>query len=78
LTPYAADYQAYFDANAAQAARPLTMLDPAPRVALVPDWGVIAIGQNAKAVSVVEDIYRHTMQVIDQTEALGGFVALPV
>ena len=75
---YAADYKAYFDANAAQVSRPLTMLDPAPRVALVPDWGVITMGNSAKAVGIVEDIYRHTMQVIDQTEALGGYVALPV
>ncbi len=74
---YAADYKAYFDANAAQVSRPLTMLDPAPRVALVPDWGMITIGKSAKDVGVVEDIYRHTMQVIDQTEALGGYVALP-
>ena len=54
------------------------MLDPAPRIALVPDWGVITIGQNARAVGIVEDIYRHTMQVIDQTEAMGGYRALPV
>ncbi len=75
---YAASYKAYFDANAAQVSRPLTMLDPAPRVALVPDWGMITMGKTAKDVGVVEDIYRHTMQVIDQTEALGGYVALPV
>ncbi len=75
---YAAEYKAYFDANAAQASQPLTMLDPAPRVALIRDWGMVSIGQNAKAVGIVEDIYRHTMQVIDQADALGGYVALPV
>lgn len=36
---YAAEYKAYFAAFAPNTAQPLTMLDPAPRIALVPEWG---------------------------------------
>lgn len=35
------------------------------------------MGQNAKEAEVAEAIYRHTMQVITQTEAMGGYRALP-
>lgn len=84
---YAVDYQAYFETYAPQVAQQtaaqrvtaqqVTMLDPAPRIALVPEWGMVTIGENAKALGIAEDIYRHTMQVITQTEAMGGYRALP-
>ncbi len=74
---YAADYAAYFDAHAAGAAQPLMMLDAAPRIALVPEWGLITVGQSAKETRIAEDIYRHTMRVINQAEAMGGYAALP-
>jgi rhamnose utilization protein RhaD (predicted bifunctional aldolase and dehydrogenase)/NAD(P)-dependent dehydrogenase (short-subunit alcohol dehydrogenase family) len=74
---YAKQYQAYFEEHAAGSKQPLTMLDPAPRVALVPEWGVVTIGQSAKDMSVTEEVYRHAMRVIKQSEALGGYVGLP-
>lgn len=74
---YAKQYQAYFEEHAAGSKQPLTMLDPAPRVALVPDWGVVTIGPSAKEMSVTENVYRHAMRVIEQAEALGGYVGLP-
>jgi rhamnose utilization protein RhaD (predicted bifunctional aldolase and dehydrogenase)/NAD(P)-dependent dehydrogenase (short-subunit alcohol dehydrogenase family) len=74
---YAAEYQAYFDTFAPAASQPLTMLDPAPRIALVPEWGLITIGQDAKEPRIAEDIYRHTMHVITQAEAVSGYSALP-
>ncbi|MEP7291314.1 MAG: bifunctional aldolase/short-chain dehydrogenase [Chloroflexota bacterium] len=74
---YAAAYQAYFEANQSRSDQPLTMLDPAPRVILNPDYGLITIGRTAKQAAVVEDIYRHTMDVILRSTALGGYQALP-
>jgi rhamnose utilization protein RhaD (predicted bifunctional aldolase and dehydrogenase)/NAD(P)-dependent dehydrogenase (short-subunit alcohol dehydrogenase family) len=74
---YAADYQRYFDTHVSQVTQPVKMLDPAPRIALVPEWGMITIGENANALVIAEDIYRHTMQVITQSEAMGGYQALP-
>jgi rhamnose utilization protein RhaD (predicted bifunctional aldolase and dehydrogenase)/NAD(P)-dependent dehydrogenase (short-subunit alcohol dehydrogenase family) len=74
---YARAYRAYFDAHAPRAADAKTMLDPAPRVALDPALGFLAIGASARDAAIVEDLYRHTMDVIERSERLGGFRALP-
>ncbi len=74
---YADQYKAYFAEHAGRSAQALTMLDPAPRVALVPEWGFVSIGQSAKELGVTEDVYRHAMRVIEEAEVLGGYVGLP-
>jgi len=74
LAGYAAAYREYFRAHGGP---PLTMLDPAPRVILDPKLGLIAIGRTAKEAAIVEDIYRHTMQMIAGATLLGGWEALP-
>jgi rhamnose utilization protein RhaD (predicted bifunctional aldolase and dehydrogenase)/NAD(P)-dependent dehydrogenase (short-subunit alcohol dehydrogenase family) len=74
---YVRDYRAYFDRNAGRSADPLTMLDPAPRVVLDPVLGLLTVGQRARDAAIAEDIYRHTMDIIDRGEALGGYRALP-
>lgn len=55
----------------------LKMLDPAPRVILDRELGMATIGRTAKDAAIVEDIYRHTLQIIARAEALGGWRALP-
>lgn len=74
---YAAQYRAYFDEYAPHAAYPLTMLDPAPRVILDPEFGMMTLGRNAAEAAIAADIYTHTLHVIEQGEALGGYQALP-
>ena len=74
---YAAAYQAYFDENKTRSSQDLTMLDPAPRVILDPEIGLITVGKTAKQASIVEDIYRHTMDVVMRASALGGYEPLP-
>jgi rhamnose utilization protein RhaD (predicted bifunctional aldolase and dehydrogenase)/NAD(P)-dependent dehydrogenase (short-subunit alcohol dehydrogenase family) len=54
----------------------LTMLDPAPRVILDRDLGLCAIGKTAKDARIVDDIYRHTMEIVSRATALGGWQAL--
>ena len=71
---YARAYRAYFAANGE---RGLTMLDPAPRVIFDPGLGVYTIGRTAKDAAIVEDIYRHTMEIEVRAAALGGWRALP-
>jgi rhamnose utilization protein RhaD (predicted bifunctional aldolase and dehydrogenase)/NAD(P)-dependent dehydrogenase (short-subunit alcohol dehydrogenase family) len=71
---YAAAYRRYFTEHGNGS---LTMLDPAPRVILDPDLGLCSIGRTAKDAAIVEDIYRHTMQIIARATALGGWQALP-
>lgn len=74
---YAQAYRDYFADNASRSATALTMLDPAPRVILDPNWGMLTAGRTPKDVDVAADIYRHTMEVIGWADALGGYRALP-
>jgi rhamnose utilization protein RhaD (predicted bifunctional aldolase and dehydrogenase)/NAD(P)-dependent dehydrogenase (short-subunit alcohol dehydrogenase family) len=77
VAEYAQAYRDYFETYAPRVKQPLTMLDAAPRIAIVPELGVITIGRTTKEMLIAEDIYRHTMTVIDHTEAMGGYRALP-
>jgi rhamnose utilization protein RhaD (predicted bifunctional aldolase and dehydrogenase)/NAD(P)-dependent dehydrogenase (short-subunit alcohol dehydrogenase family) len=74
---YARDYKAYFEWHAAQAKEPKTMLDPAPRMVLDPEFGLAAAGRSAKDADIVAELYRHSMQVMQRSQALGGYRALP-
>ncbi len=74
---YAQAYKAYFERNAPLAKEPKTMLDTAPRMVLDPELGFCAIGLSAKDARIVHDLYAHTIDVILQAVALGGYRALP-
>jgi rhamnose utilization protein RhaD (predicted bifunctional aldolase and dehydrogenase)/NAD(P)-dependent dehydrogenase (short-subunit alcohol dehydrogenase family) len=72
---YAAEYARYFDENSTAG---LEMLDPAPRVILDRRIGFAVSGKSSKDLRIVEDIYRHTMDIIENAEdRLGGYRALP-
>jgi rhamnose utilization protein RhaD (predicted bifunctional aldolase and dehydrogenase)/NAD(P)-dependent dehydrogenase (short-subunit alcohol dehydrogenase family) len=78
LDRYADDYRAYFDANEHRARTPIAMLDPAPRVVLDAELGMVTVGQTAKDAAIAADVYRHTMRVIEVCEdLLGGWRPLP-
>jgi rhamnose utilization protein RhaD (predicted bifunctional aldolase and dehydrogenase)/NAD(P)-dependent dehydrogenase (short-subunit alcohol dehydrogenase family) len=74
---YAAAYQAYFGQYSATAKQPKTMLDPAPRVTLDPELGMLTLGKTAKDAAIAADIYHHTMEVVAAATKLGGYQALP-
>ncbi|MGH8317823.1 MAG: bifunctional aldolase/short-chain dehydrogenase [Steroidobacteraceae bacterium] len=71
---YTSAYREYFRERGHPS---LTMLDPAPRVILDPELGLGTVGRSAKEAAIVEDIYRHTMQMISRATVLGGWEALP-
>ena len=77
VSAFAASYKDYFHKHAPQAAQALTMLDPAPRVVLDPEFGLAAIGRTARDAMIVRDIYEHTMDIITRSEALETWEALP-
>lgn len=53
------------------------MLDPAPRVVLDPEIGMLAVGATASDAKVASDIYHHTIPVVTRAEDhLGGYQAL--
>jgi rhamnose utilization protein RhaD (predicted bifunctional aldolase and dehydrogenase)/NAD(P)-dependent dehydrogenase (short-subunit alcohol dehydrogenase family) len=73
---YTHSYKQYFDTHAPNAREPKTILDPAPRVILDPEFGLCTIGRTASDAQIVADIYEHTIEIILRAEKLGGFRAL--
>ena len=74
---YVESYRAYFAENEPRGRTELTMLDPAPRIVVDPELGMLTVGENAKAADIAADIYRHTMPVLQRSEDhLGGYQAL--
>ncbi|MFP5486875.1 MAG: SDR family NAD(P)-dependent oxidoreductase, partial [Acidimicrobiia bacterium] len=75
---FVSEYEAYFATNAPRSREPVTMLDPAPRIVLDPELGMLAIGQQAKDAAIAADVYHHTIDVITTCEdRLGGWSPLP-
>lgn len=74
---YVMAYKAYFAENEPLAKARKTMLDPAPRVVLDPRLGMCTVGRSTKEAGIAADIYRHTMEIIQRAEKLGGYRALP-
>jgi rhamnose utilization protein RhaD (predicted bifunctional aldolase and dehydrogenase) len=76
LDDYARRYRAYFDRNARLSAEPKTMLDPLPRVVLVPGLGVFGLGESKKTAAIVSDIAEQTARIVLAAEALGRYTPL--
>ena len=76
VAAYAQTYREYFARNVSSAKETKTMLDPAPRVVLDPQFGMCCVGRSAKETGIVRDLYSHTIDVIRRAEALGGYRAL--
>ncbi len=77
VAAYARAYREYFDRHAPNAREPKTMLDPAPRVALDPRFGLASVGRTARDAQIVEELYEHTIDVILRGDALERYEALP-
>jgi rhamnose utilization protein RhaD (predicted bifunctional aldolase and dehydrogenase)/NAD(P)-dependent dehydrogenase (short-subunit alcohol dehydrogenase family) len=78
VATYCAAYRRYFDDHRHRATTDLQALDPAPRVILDPELGLCCVGRTAKEASIVEDLYRHTIKIIADTDALGGYQPVPL
>jgi rhamnose utilization protein RhaD (predicted bifunctional aldolase and dehydrogenase)/NAD(P)-dependent dehydrogenase (short-subunit alcohol dehydrogenase family) len=74
---YAREYEAYLERNRSRRAGPITPLDPAPRIVLDPAIGMVTIGRTVKDARVAEEIYRHTIEIIERADALDAYQALP-
>jgi len=77
IASYTAAYRSYFEENAALSKDEKTMLDPAPRMVLDSELGLISIGRRAKDAAIINDIYHHTQEIIQRATLLGGYQALP-
>lgn len=72
---YTSAYEAYVDENERRRGDQVKRLDPAPRVILDPRLGMLTAGRTAKDAAIAREVYLHTMEVIDDAEQLGGYVA---
>ena len=77
VNTYAASYRAYFAEEAPKSAQAVTILDTAPRVIIDRQLGLVTVGKSAKESQIVADIYEHTMEIIQRSQLLGGYQALP-
>jgi rhamnose utilization protein RhaD (predicted bifunctional aldolase and dehydrogenase)/NAD(P)-dependent dehydrogenase (short-subunit alcohol dehydrogenase family) len=69
-------YQAYFAAHDPQFPGERKMLDPMPRVILVPGLGLFGLGADKTAAAIAADIAENTIQTITDAESIGRFEAL--
>ena len=70
---FVTDYTAYFEAHKFAGAE---LVDPLPRVVLVPGLGMFTAGRDRRTADIVDDIYHHTIDVIGNASAFGHYVSL--
>ena len=70
---FAADYRGYF---ARHSDGSQIMLDPAPRVILVPGLGLFGLGRSAAEARVAADIAAAAIDTVTAAEAVGRFASL--
>lgn len=71
LDAFAERYTAYFDRHAS--GRPLTQLEPTPRVVLVPGLGACCLGDTLRDAGIIADVYSHTAATVLQIAASSRF-----
>jgi rhamnose utilization protein RhaD (predicted bifunctional aldolase and dehydrogenase)/NAD(P)-dependent dehydrogenase (short-subunit alcohol dehydrogenase family) len=70
------NYRAYFERNNARAGGVKKMLDPQPRVVLVPGLGLFGLGRSKKDARIAADIAENAVAAITDAEATGRFESI--
>lgn len=73
VSQYVLDYSGWYQANT-DGDHP--MLDPYPRVILMPGVGMWSTGKDARAALIAGDIYHHTISVIRAAQGVGHYTSL--
>ena len=73
LERYRKHYTAYFNRYKTPG---VTMLDPNPRVILIPGLGMFTTGKDRRACRITRDLYLHTIGVIQASAAIQSYVSL--
>ncbi len=69
-------YEDYFRRNNARVGGGKTMLDPAPRVILVPGLGLFGLGRSKKDARIAADLAEAAVEGITDAEAIGRFAPI--
>jgi rhamnose utilization protein RhaD (predicted bifunctional aldolase and dehydrogenase)/NAD(P)-dependent dehydrogenase (short-subunit alcohol dehydrogenase family) len=73
---FAVRYRAYFERNNARCSGLKRMLDPLPRVVLVPGLGLIGLGRSKKDARIAADLAEAAIETITDAEAIGRFESI--
>jgi len=73
---FTAQYRAYFERNNARAGGTKKMLDPLPRVALVPGLGLFGLGRSKKDARIAADLAEAAVEGVTDAEAIGRFESI--
>src|SRR5262249_4102692 len=76
VAEFIARYRAYFDQNNARCQGSKRMLDPLPRVVLVPGVGLFGLGRSKAAAAVAADVAEAAIETISDAEAIGRFESI--
>jgi NAD(P)-dependent dehydrogenase (short-subunit alcohol dehydrogenase family)/ribulose-5-phosphate 4-epimerase/fuculose-1-phosphate aldolase len=73
---YIESYEAYFARHNARSGGGKIMVDPLPRVALVPGLGLFGLGRSAKDARIAADLAEAAVATITDAEAIGRFESI--
>jgi rhamnose utilization protein RhaD (predicted bifunctional aldolase and dehydrogenase)/NAD(P)-dependent dehydrogenase (short-subunit alcohol dehydrogenase family) len=73
---FTGNYQRYFTRHNARVGGTKKMLDPMPRVALVPGVGLFGLGRTKKDASIAADLAQSAIETITDAEAIGRFESI--
>lgn len=76
VTAFVERYVDYFARNNARVGGDRIMLDPAPRVVLVPGLGLFGLGTSAKEARVAADLAEAAVEAITDAESTGRFESI--
>ncbi len=73
MAAYAEEYAAWYQQHTTGAD---SMLDPFPRVILLPGVGMWTTGRDARASLITNDIYHHTINVLSAAQSVSDYTSL--
>ncbi|HTV70910.1 MAG TPA: bifunctional aldolase/short-chain dehydrogenase [Rhizobiaceae bacterium] len=76
VAEYVADYTRYFTENDARDDVKRTMLDPMPRLILIPGMGMFGFGRTLKDAKIASDVGEMWIEAVEGAEAVGTFKPL--
>jgi len=75
-TTFAEYYKSYFARHNVRAGGALKMVDPQPRVVLVPGLGMFGLGRTSRDAMIAADLGTCAIETITDAEAVGRFVSI--
>ncbi|MEA2938292.1 MAG: hypothetical protein QOC56_1796 [Alphaproteobacteria bacterium] len=76
VAAFVENYRRYFSRHNARVGETMTMLDPLPRVALVPGLGLFGLGRSKTEAGIAADLAEAAIETITDAEAIGRFESI--